>query len=363
MKKFTLFLLAILVMTQVFFVTSPASAAEDLGKVTLQSVDSNSNKALTGATFKITTDKNEVIQNTLATDNDGKAIIELAYGKYTATMTKAPIGYELDKTPIYFEVKQSEKTIIIEHKQEVAKGQISLIVNDSSNAQPLAGAVFSLKDNTGNIIVDNVSTVNDGTATIKDLNYGTYTLVQKLAPSGYKLNTIPQVVEVNKANITLYVQNEPIASTVPPVAPTAKLTITKQDANTNKVLQDAIFTLKDTSGNVIAKDLKTDKDGQIVVSNLPYGEYKLTETKAPNGYILNSNPYTIKVDYTTAAVTIYNNPVTATNGNKNANNTTGKTPAKKLPQTDGESTTGLIAVGAMLMLASTVLLARRRVKQ
>lgn len=42
--------------------------------------------------------------------------------------------------------------------------------------------------------------------------------------------------------------------------------------------------------------LKTDKNGQIVIEKLWYGEYKVTETKAPKGYILGevSNEFSIE---------------------------------------------------------------------
>lgn len=48
--------------------------------------------------------------------------------------------------------------------------------------------------------------------------------------------------------------------------------------------------------NTVADDLTTDKHGQIVMNNLPLATYRLTETKAPKGYVLDDTPREINVN-------------------------------------------------------------------
>ena len=62
---------------------------------------------------------------------------------------------------------------------------------------------------------------------------------------------------------------------------------------------------KDSEGNRIleyAKDapvatLTTDENGEAVLSDLPLGSYKIAETKAPEGFVLNGEPQTVTFSY------------------------------------------------------------------
>ncbi|MBD3108283.1 DUF11 domain-containing protein [Bacillus sp. AGMB 02131] len=72
---------------------------------------------------------------------------------------------------------------------------------------------------------------------------------------------------------------QPVANT-----PVGSVEIIKVDAENGKTLQGAEFTLTDQEGNVIT--LTTDENGNVTFNKLPYGEYQLEETKAPEGYLL-----------------------------------------------------------------------------
>ncbi|MQS76575.1 SpaA isopeptide-forming pilin-related protein [Companilactobacillus halodurans] len=71
------------------------------------------------------------------------------------------------------------------------------------------------------------------------------------------------------------------------------VTLQKTDTNSGNGLSGAEYELKDSKGKVIISNATTDSDGKLVIQNLPYGNYTLTEVKAPDGYELNQTPINI----------------------------------------------------------------------
>ncbi|HFU7090069.1 TPA: collagen binding domain-containing protein, partial [Bacillus cereus] len=77
---------------------------------------------------------------------------------------------------------------------------------------------------------------------------------------------------------------------------TASIELTKVDKEDYSiVLPEAEFKLLNESDKVIEKKLKTNKMGKIMISNLPEGKYKLVETKAPKGYVLDEAPVVFEI--------------------------------------------------------------------
>ncbi|WP_128738392.1 Cna B-type domain-containing protein, partial [Lederbergia galactosidilytica] len=67
-------------------------------------------EVLAGATFELLDQDGEVLQTDLTTDQAGKIIVsDLKPGDYQFVEVKAPIGYELDKTPIVFTIEKGKK--------------------------------------------------------------------------------------------------------------------------------------------------------------------------------------------------------------------------------------------------------------
>lgn len=63
-----------------------------------------------------------------------------------------------------------------------------------------------------------------------------------------------------------------------------KIIIVKYDSQTNTPLENVKFDLLDENKNVVYTDLKTDKNGRIVIENLIPGRYFIKETKTIEGY-------------------------------------------------------------------------------
>lgn len=60
-----------------------------------------------------------------------------------------------------------------------------------------------------------------------------------------------------------------------------------------KLLQGAVFELKDVSGNTLSRT--SSSSGQVLFDNLKKGQYTLTEKSAPNGFIKDSKVYTVVI--------------------------------------------------------------------
>ena len=63
-----------------------------------------------------------------------------------------------------------------------------------------------------------------------------------------------------------------------------KIIITKQDKNTDEPLENVEFELLDENKNVVYANLKTNKEGRVVINNLVPGKYYIRETNTINGY-------------------------------------------------------------------------------
>jgi uncharacterized surface anchored protein len=67
------------------------------------------------------------------------------------------------------------------------------------------------------------------------------------------------------------------------------------DADTGKYLAGGEFTIVDSVNPTSTYSIKSDESGKIVLTGLPEGTYNMTETKAPEGYVIPNSPYVLSV--------------------------------------------------------------------
>lgn len=132
----------------------------------------------------------------------------------------------------------------------------------------------------------------------------------------------------------------------------------KQDVNSKKGLTGAEFEVKNSDGKFAVQDPDTlavtftdDKDqatkfisgedGLLKIQGLPFGDYTLTETKAPEGYVLSDTPVT---KFTVSADSDYSD-VGSIPTDQQINNT----PKGILPHTGGMGIYILIVIGLAVM--------------
>ncbi|HAK1223607.1 TPA: collagen binding domain-containing protein, partial [Listeria monocytogenes] len=81
----------------------------EVGSVELTKLDSATKATLAGATFELQNKEGNTLQTGLTTDENGVLnVTDLVPGTYQFVETKAPIGYELDTTPVVFEIIDGE---------------------------------------------------------------------------------------------------------------------------------------------------------------------------------------------------------------------------------------------------------------
>jgi LPXTG-motif cell wall-anchored protein len=74
-----------------------------------------------------------------------------------------------------------------------------------------------------------------------------------------------------------------------------------------------------SEGDVIAENLVTGSDGEVVLNNLRLGTYVVTETKSIEGYTINTEPQTVNITYKDQMVEVQYEATTITNTRQKAN--------------------------------------------
>ncbi|MEN8646988.1 SpaA isopeptide-forming pilin-related protein [Bacillus cereus group sp. BceL062] len=274
-------------------VTAKNSLTE--GAVELIKVDDiNPDTKLSDAVFNIIDAKGKIVRTDLTTDKDGKVTAtNLRPGDYQFIETKAPKHYDLNKTPISFTIERSQLThVSVTAKNGLTKGGVELTKVDSiDKKEMLEGAVFKITDMNGNDIRTNLVTNKDGKIIAKGLQPGDYQFVETKAPKHYDLDETPIKFTIERSQ-TKHVFVTAINSLTKGSVELIKV----DDVEQNTTLEGAVFKIVNKDGHNVHTDLTTDKNGRLVVDNLPPGDYEFIETKAPEHYDLNETPikFTVK---------------------------------------------------------------------
>lgn len=172
------------------------------------------------------------------------------------------------------------------------KGTLTVIKNDE-NGNKLQGAKFKLQQN-GKDVTDVKTSDANGIVKFEDIPLGTYQVIEVSAPQGYVISTPSQNVKVTSENTQITVVNNRAKGTV---------RILKVDSKTDAPLQGAVFELRDASGKKI-ETLTTDKNGVATSSPQVFGAYSVVETKAPEGYLLDSKTHKVTISTNNASVQV-----------------------------------------------------------
>ena len=188
-----------------------------------------------------------------------------------------------DYVKIETEPNTAERELTIEWEKVTTLGKIKLVKVDQDD-HPVSGATFELKDTTGKSY-GQVTTGDDGIINFYKVPQGQYILEEVSAPQGYTITEKSKNVTVvaNQTAEVKFVNNRI----------TGRLVITKVD-DTHKPLANVTFEIQDSNNKVVGR-VTTNEEGKASI-NLDYGTYYFKEISAPEGYIMDTKTYTLKVD-------------------------------------------------------------------
>lgn len=248
--------------------------------------DADNGNPLSGAQFKVTTSKGDVIgrnNGIFTTDSNGSITISyLAKDSYIVEEVKAPDGYVLE---------EQSKTIALDYGKTYTleftnKKMTSLVVKkiDAVTGEPLPGAKFFVEKQNGEHVGE-YTTDNTGTILLPTLDPDWYVVRETKAPEGYILDETPKTVEV-KTNVPTVVtfENKPLSG----------IKIVKTDSETGEPLEGVSFSVSKMNGEKIGA-FKTDKEGMVYISDLEDGYYTVTETEGLENYHWDKEPKTVEV--------------------------------------------------------------------
>jgi len=260
--------------------------------ISVAKLDSETNKMIAGATLELY-DSNNNLFKSVTTKTERVVIKDVPYGTYTLKEKNAPDHYQKSDEEIGILINNRTDMTIYRDIKNVPLKTIRIAKVDSEKKTKVVGAVLDIFD-ANKKLVKEITTTNSF-VDVPDLYYGTYTIVEKSAPAGYKKSDIERKITIDKRSplvIEVEFSNDPLKS----------VSIAAVSKDDNSIFAGANMTLRDSNGNVVA-EFTTDSV-RTVIDNLYYGTYTIGETDAPIGYKLLEKPVTFTIDANSNDVTL-----------------------------------------------------------
>ena len=281
-------------------ITAKRTNARAKGSLTINKVDAETDKVLAGVTYRLYNSTGKKVADAI-TGADGKAVFkDLPQGKYSYQEIRAPSGYVVDKTKYQITISATALNITAKRTNARAKGSLTINKVDAETGKALSGVTYRLYDSAGKKVADAI-TGADGKAVFKNLSQGKYSYQEISAPSGY-------VVDNTKYQITITATALNITHKRTNALAKGSITVRKVDV-TGSPLAGAELLLESSADSETWAEvgkITTDNTGVAKWSDLKVGvQYRVTETKAPAGYTLLTEPlFTGTLDSSNRDVTI-----------------------------------------------------------
>ena len=225
------------------------------------------------------------------TNGSAKEFADIAVGVYTLVETTTPAGYRT-AAKMLINIASNNKTYT--YKMIDTKDQaIRISKTDVTGDKEVPGATLVLRDASNKIVETWTSTSTPHYITLAP---GEYFLRETIAPAGYVLSDETINFKVD-ANYALYEKHNNAWVKVDYIKMINEsehnVRISKTDVTGTKEIPGAKLVLKDSNNVVVSTWVSTSAPHY---ETLKSGVYTLTETVAPQGYILSKTSITFKVD-------------------------------------------------------------------
>ena len=250
------------------------------------------------------------------------------------------------------------------------------LVDKSGNA--VEGKILNLslqKDYTGKIAVEQASNY-DGIRELKEVTKDTEGAI-KYEDKYYVMidNNGVQTLGNNayKVTYTSETKDGKVTYTVTNTKSLQKIKVLKKQSgsgSSNVYLEGAEFTLKDNDGKIVKIGTNTtgtyisDENGLVLEGDIDYGNYALTEVKAPQGYTVLKDPIQVTVDEN--GIRIQENEKVSYNKSESDDVyviTVTNDMLYELPETGGIGIFWYTIGGMLLMMAAALILYKRKCRE
>ncbi len=266
------------------------------GCIVVKKLDKQTGEPLAGVEFQITYSDGSYLDDDYGhlsskglykTDANGEIRISGVVGTLVITETKPLPGYVMDegtKTQTV-KVNPTDTQTITVYNTKV--GGLTIIKTDEETGERISGVQFEIRKLNGEI-VGNYTTDRSGVISLPEAEKGWYQVTELKAAKGYQLDSQPYQIEVKDGGTaTLEITNRQTGSAI----------IHKIDSVTGKGIFGVKFLLSDAKGNPVGV-YESDNEGYVYVDGgLADGKYTVREIECADGYILDTQPKTIYVEY------------------------------------------------------------------
>ena len=253
------------------------------GGITVNAQDADG-KLIPGVAFEVKTLSGTVIGN-YTTDSTGSYVINgLDSGNYVITETSCPSDYNIDESTksVTVEVKSgSSVTVTLKHTQ---LSELNIQAQVQGAHTPLQGVMIEIWQQNGSL-VNSFTSGSDGRFVIDSLPNGFYVLKVITYPEGYTPVVSETTIEV-KTGVKVDFTFEFVSDGI--------LKVQSVD-NANAAIVGMQFSVTDLNGTPVG-NYTTGADGVYTFDSLNPGWYVITETKAPDGYVINEATKEQKVE-------------------------------------------------------------------
>lgn len=254
--------------------------------ITIFNYDGNTGAPIAGSYWKIERVGGSFSSERLVTNASGLVTqANLDPGTYLVTETQVGSGYIKELKSSTVTIGQRTQNVVVS-LSNIKPSTITVYVGDSVTGKSLAGCKFSLYNERNQVVAGPSSSNGNGYVTFENVADGHYTVVAT-PPSGYVMDLTTQAVSVEKGG------DKRVEFTATPLGSILLKAI--DEVQPTHTIPGCTFEVRRTNGTLVGT-YTTGNDGTVQVPSLDNGYYVITETKVPNGYVVESASRTVYVE-------------------------------------------------------------------
>ena len=219
---------------------------------------------------------------------------EIEPGAYRVTEIAAPAGYIMSDE-VYNTTVISGDTVEVPIVNEEKPG-LRIIKYDSKTHEAMPNISFEVFRDTQSLGI--FKTDEFGEILLTDLDPGTYLVKEVATDSSHIINSNPQQIELEGSDgiLELFFFNDQKPG----------IHLVKLDSTSLEPLPNARFRIE-LVGGTFSKEYVTDENGEVDISDLEPGAYRVTELEAPDGYLIDDAQRVIQINGNENAQFVFTN--------------------------------------------------------